>query len=35
MLLSIWVLHVAVSPLTWFAALAILISVAWSQKYRG
>lgn len=35
MLLSIWVLHVAVSPITWFAALAILISVAWSQKYRG
>ena len=35
MVLSIWVLHVAVSPLTWIAALAILISVAWSQKYRG
>jgi drug/metabolite transporter (DMT)-like permease len=35
MVLSIWVLHVAVSPITWIAALAILISVAWSQKYRG
>jgi hypothetical protein len=28
------VLHVAVSPVTWVVALVILVSVAWSQRFR-
>ena len=34
MILSIVVLHKAVSPITWVAALAILASVAWSQRLK-
>lgn len=34
MILSIVILHHAVSPITWVAAAAILGSVAWSQRYR-
>lgn len=34
MILSIIVLHKAVSPITWIAAAAILASVAWSQRLK-
>ncbi|WP_296647143.1 EamA family transporter [Rhodoluna sp.] len=34
MVLSILVLHHAVSPITWIAAAVILTSVAWSQRYK-
>lgn len=34
MILSIVVLHQAVSPITWIAAAAILASVAWSQRLK-
>lgn len=34
MILSIVVLHKAVSPITWIAAAAILASVAWSQRLK-
>lgn len=34
MILSILVLHQAVSPITWLAAAAILASVAWSQRLK-
>lgn len=34
MILSIVVLHRAVSPLTWIAAAVILASVAWSQRLK-
>lgn len=34
MVLSIVVLHVGVSPITWLAAGVILASVAWSQRYK-
>lgn len=34
MILSIVILKVAVSPITWVVALVILVSVAWSQRFR-
>jgi drug/metabolite transporter (DMT)-like permease len=34
MILSIVILHVAVSPITWVVALVILVSVVWSQRFR-
>ncbi|WP_296633182.1 DMT family transporter [Rhodoluna sp.] len=34
MILSILVLHKAVSPITWIAAALILTSVAWSQRFK-
>lgn len=34
MILSIVILHKAVSPITWIAAAAILASVAWSQRLK-